>query len=188
MIVQTKPLAEVTPTAIRVLCKEIGLVDTMRFVGQFTVGSGNYAEENNTLFADMTPDDMITEIQRKRTHLADAEILAQVQAICAKLGYPRTDLASALVWMILGWRGALSVRHRFTLGLLLAAAGRRSEDELSLTGDDPDHSSVRARLITFGVSRPGRLLAVSHMERGERIRIISARPATRAGRRLYEEG
>ena len=33
MVVQTKPLAEVTQTAIRVLCKEIGVVDTMRFVG-----------------------------------------------------------------------------------------------------------------------------------------------------------
>ena len=62
------------------------------------------------------------------------------------------------------------------------------EDELSLTGDDPDHSSVEARLITFGVSSTGRLLAVSHTEWGERIRIISARPATRAERTLYEEG
>ncbi len=62
------------------------------------------------------------------------------------------------------------------------------EDELSLTGDDSDHSIVEARLITFDVSSPGRLLAVSHTERGTRIRIISARPATRAERRLYEEG
>jgi uncharacterized DUF497 family protein len=62
------------------------------------------------------------------------------------------------------------------------------EDELSLTGDDPDHSSVEARLITFGVSSTGHLLAVSHTEWGERIRIISARPATRAERKLYEEG
>jgi hypothetical protein len=38
MVVQTRPLAEVTQTAIRVLCREIGLADTMRFVGQFTVG------------------------------------------------------------------------------------------------------------------------------------------------------
>ena len=66
MVVQTKPLAEVTQTAIRVLCKEIGLVDTMRFVGQFTVGYGNYTEERDALFADMTLDDMIAEIQRKR--------------------------------------------------------------------------------------------------------------------------
>ena len=62
------------------------------------------------------------------------------------------------------------------------------EDELSLTGDDPDHSLEEVRLITFGVSSAGRLLVVSHTERGERIRIISARLATRAERNLYEEG
>ena len=66
---QCKPnrSTEVTQTAIRLLCKEIGLVDTMRFVGQFTVGYGDYTEERDALFADMTLDDMITEIQRKRT-------------------------------------------------------------------------------------------------------------------------
>jgi uncharacterized DUF497 family protein len=62
------------------------------------------------------------------------------------------------------------------------------EDELSLTGDDPDHSIDEARQITFGVSSAGRLLVVSHTERGERIRIISARLATRSERKLYEEG
>lgn len=62
------------------------------------------------------------------------------------------------------------------------------EDELSLTGDDPDHSLEEVRLITFGVSSAGRLLVVSHTERGEHIRIISARLATRAERNLYEEG
>ncbi|PKO20784.1 MAG: hypothetical protein CVU38_18315 [Chloroflexi bacterium HGW-Chloroflexi-1] len=62
------------------------------------------------------------------------------------------------------------------------------EDELSLTGDDPDHSIDEARQIAFGVSSAGRLLVVSHTERGERIRIISARLATRSERKLYEEG
>jgi len=66
MVLQTKPLAEVTQTAIRVLCKEIGVVDTMRFVGQFTVGYGNYTEERDALFADLTLDDMIAEIKGKR--------------------------------------------------------------------------------------------------------------------------
>ena len=66
MVVQTKPLAEVSQTAIRVLCKEIGVMDTMRFVGQFTLGYGNYTEERDALFADMTLDDMIAEIKRKR--------------------------------------------------------------------------------------------------------------------------
>jgi uncharacterized DUF497 family protein len=62
------------------------------------------------------------------------------------------------------------------------------EDDLSLTSDDPDHSIDEARQITFGVSSTGRLLVVSHTERGERIRIISARLATRSERKLYEEG
>ena len=66
MVLQTKPLAEVSQTAIRVLCKEIGVVDTMRFVGQFILGYGNYTEERDALFADMTLDDMIAEIKRKR--------------------------------------------------------------------------------------------------------------------------
>ena len=66
MVVQTKPLAEVTQTAIRVLCREIGLVDTMRFVGQFTVGYGDYTAERDELFRDMTLDDMIAEIKHGR--------------------------------------------------------------------------------------------------------------------------
>lgn len=62
------------------------------------------------------------------------------------------------------------------------------QDTLSLTGDDPDHSLREERFVTFGVSSTGRLLVVSHVVRGERLRIISARPATRAERKLYEEG
>lgn len=61
-------------------------------------------------------------------------------------------------------------------------------DDLSLTGNDPDHSRGEHRLITFGVSFAERLLTVSHTERKAHIRIISARLATRAERKLYEEG
>ena len=61
-------------------------------------------------------------------------------------------------------------------------------DPLSVTGDDPDHSVNERRLVTFGVSSLRRLLAVAHAVRGDAIRIISARRATRAERKLYEEG
>ena len=61
-------------------------------------------------------------------------------------------------------------------------------DPLAVTGADPDHSEAEDRLITFGVSSAGRLLVVSHIERGETIRIISARRATPHERRIYEEG
>lgn len=60
-------------------------------------------------------------------------------------------------------------------------------DPLALSGDDPDHSEGEERLITFGISSTGRLLVVSHAQRGEAIRIISARLATRRERQIYEE-
>jgi uncharacterized DUF497 family protein len=44
-----------------------------------------------------------------------------------------------------------------------------------------------SREFILGYSRAPRLLLVVYIERGERTRIISARPATRHERRLYEE-
>ena len=60
-------------------------------------------------------------------------------------------------------------------------------DPLSATGEDPDHSDEERRFVTFGVSSSGRLLVVAHAERGDSIRIISARRATRAEREIYEK-
>jgi uncharacterized protein len=61
-------------------------------------------------------------------------------------------------------------------------------DPLALTGDDPDHSVSEKRFVTFGESSTGKLLAVFHTSRTNKIRIISARPATRTERKIYEEG
>ncbi|MBI2059530.1 MAG: BrnT family toxin [Nitrospirae bacterium] len=60
-------------------------------------------------------------------------------------------------------------------------------DPLAATGADPDHSLDEERMVTFGLSSAGRLLVVAHIERGEAIRIISARIATPGERRIYEE-
>jgi uncharacterized DUF497 family protein len=60
-------------------------------------------------------------------------------------------------------------------------------DPLSITIRDPDHSIREARFLDIGHSRRVRLLVVSYTERGRRIRIISARPATRREERDYEE-
>lgn len=62
------------------------------------------------------------------------------------------------------------------------------KDELAATARDLEHSVAESRFITFGVSARGRLLAISHTERRNSIRIISARLATRAERKIYEEG
>ncbi len=61
-------------------------------------------------------------------------------------------------------------------------------DVLSITFDDPDHSVNEHRLLTFGLSRTGKAIIVSHTERDKSMRIISARPMTKQERQIYEEG
>ena len=60
-------------------------------------------------------------------------------------------------------------------------------DQLSATGEDGHHSIDEKRFVTFGLSSSGHVLAVFHTERGDAVRIISARKATRAERKLYEQ-
>ena len=60
-------------------------------------------------------------------------------------------------------------------------------DSLGTTVPDPDHSLAEDRYITVGMSSCGRFVIVAHTERGERIRIISARELSRAERKAYEE-
>jgi uncharacterized protein len=60
-------------------------------------------------------------------------------------------------------------------------------DPISITIPDPDHSVGEARFVLTGQSDRRRLVVVAHVERGDLIRIISARPATRHERKTYEE-
>lgn len=61
-------------------------------------------------------------------------------------------------------------------------------DPLSLTAFDPDHSETEDRFITMGTSASGQLLVVVHADRSDRVRIVSARRATRRERKDYENG
>ena len=61
------------------------------------------------------------------------------------------------------------------------------DDPLSITIPDPDHSIDEERFIDVGQSSKKRILAVVYTERRKRIRLISARIATRAERKNYEE-
>lgn len=61
-------------------------------------------------------------------------------------------------------------------------------DPLSITFYDPDHSEDEDRYITIGMSNDGHLIIVSHTDRGDNIRIISARKASRRERKIYEDG
>jgi uncharacterized DUF497 family protein len=59
-------------------------------------------------------------------------------------------------------------------------------DSLSLTISDPFHSDDENRFIIIGISYKNRILTVVHTERGDNIRIISARKATKKERTTYE--
>jgi uncharacterized protein len=61
-------------------------------------------------------------------------------------------------------------------------------DPSALTFSDPDHSAEEDRWITIGRSARLRVLFVAHTERNDRIRLISARLATRREQQQYEEG
>jgi uncharacterized DUF497 family protein len=63
-------------------------------------------------------------------------------------------------------------------------------DTLGWTYPDEHHSGVEERWLTMGMSEQRRILVVAHTieEGGQRIRIFSAREATRKERSFYEEG
>ncbi len=59
-------------------------------------------------------------------------------------------------------------------------------DQMSITIYDPLHSEKEDRFVLIGMSNKNRLLVVIHTDRNDKIRIISARKATRNERRQYE--
>lgn len=74
-------------------------------------------------------------------------------------------------------------RHRVTFEEAITAFG----DPLSSTIPDPDHSQDEERCVLLGLSSRRRLLVVAHTDRGDTIRIISARLASKREKRSYEE-
>jgi uncharacterized protein len=61
-------------------------------------------------------------------------------------------------------------------------------DPLSVNFPDPNHSIGEERYVIIGLSSADRLLIIAHTDRTNRVRLISAREATRNERRFYEEG
>lgn len=66
-------------------------------------------------------------------------------------------------------------------------------DAVSVFADDlaitiPDERFDEERFITVGMDAFGRVLVVVYTWRGDEIRVISARQATRREREQYEEG
>ncbi|MCZ2127806.1 MAG: hypothetical protein LC099_08570 [Anaerolineales bacterium] len=66
MITDVRPLIEVNQQAINLLYKELGVVDAVRFLKQFTQGYGNYTQEREVIFANKSLDDIVSEIEKWR--------------------------------------------------------------------------------------------------------------------------
>jgi len=73
-------------------------------------------------------------------------------------------------------------------GVTFDEAAMAFADPFGIVVDDPRHSIDEPRVALLGHSASNRLLAVMFTERGDRIRLISARKATRREHRQYEEG
>ena len=85
------------------------------------------------------------------------------------------------------WDPAKARQNLRKHGVDFADAVTVLEDEAALSIRDP-FSEQEPRWITLGMDALGRLLVVVYTWRGDRIRLISARPATPRERRQYEEG
>ena len=59
----TRSMSEINRQATHILFKEMGVVETIRFLNQFSVGQGNYTKERNKWLDKITMDDAIAQIK-----------------------------------------------------------------------------------------------------------------------------
>ena len=66
MITQMKPVSEISRQATHILFKEMGVVDTIRFLNHFSVGRGDYTKERDKWLDDISMDDAIAQIKAEK--------------------------------------------------------------------------------------------------------------------------
>jgi len=85
------------------------------------------------------------------------------------------------------WNKSKASQNYSKHGISFSEAATVFDDPLASTFPDPDHSVNEHRYVTIGQSNMGKILMVSHTDRLNRTRIISARKATRHEKAAYEE-
>jgi len=86
------------------------------------------------------------------------------------------------------WDSKKAYSNKNKHGITFEEASTIFGDTLSITIHDPAHSIGEDRFITIGTSIKNKLIVVAHTDRGDIIRIISARKATRNEKSQYEQG
>ena len=64
MNAQIMPIAQITQQATQVLIRELGAVNTIRFLNQFRVGQGDYTIEREQLFADTSLEEILSNLKQ----------------------------------------------------------------------------------------------------------------------------
>ena len=88
--------------------------------------------------------------------------------------------------LLFEWDKQKALNNEKKHGITFDEASTVFADPLSLTIHDPLHSKIEDRFVIIGVSYRNSMLIVVHTERGDKIRIISARKATKKERTYYE--
>ena len=68
MSTETKPISEISRRATHILFKELGVVETIRFLNQFSVGQGDYTRERYQWLSDVNLKDAISQIKAVRNN------------------------------------------------------------------------------------------------------------------------
>jgi uncharacterized protein len=88
-----------------------------------------------------------------------------------------------VIGLLFEWSPAKAYANWRKHGVAFREAMTVFADPMSRTVSDPDHSVEEHRYVTIGRASSRRLLVVIHTDRGDRIRIVSARAATRSEQR-----
>lgn len=88
--------------------------------------------------------------------------------------------------LLFEWDSNKAFSNQEKHGVSFDEASTVFKDPLSITIEDPLHSVKEERFILIGTSHKNRILVVIHAERGDNIRIISTRQATKKERKYYE--
>ena len=69
MNTQIRAISEISRQATHILFREMGVVDTIRFLNQFSVGRGDYTKEREQWLGDISMGDVISQIKagKKKT-------------------------------------------------------------------------------------------------------------------------
>lgn len=63
MSMEPRPISEISHQATRILFDKMGVVDTIRFLNQFSIGRGDYTRDREQWLGDISLDEALLQIK-----------------------------------------------------------------------------------------------------------------------------